>query len=553
MLPYDFTWIFALTVCFAIFDAYGIGANDVANSFATSVGSRSLKLWQAVVIALFTEAGGAMLLGAGVTDTIKDGIIVSSGFAKRPELLMQGFMSALIASSSWVMFATYLGLPVSTTHSIVGAVVGMGISAFGTNSVKWEWAGIGKIIASWFISPVLAGLIAALIYLISKYAVFRAKNTLRNGILAIPWYFAFTLTVMMYYIVSKNGKYKPISVSADVTTGVWKITGDWASVGAAIGATFGGVLLICFGFVVPFFIRLLEKEEDLKWYHIFYIWLVPTQPVNTELSARLRTQFTPDHVDAAIENAEAGEETVEKKETVEAVADTTSAPPAAATTQTSTNFATGAYNKVKGLLYNSLFMDVASIQSASAKTAHDAAVRYDNKTEYLYSFLQVCTAAFASLAHGSNDVANAIGPLAAVYQIWQTASVTSKVDVPFWMLAVGGIAIDLGLALYGYNIMKNLGNNMTYHSPSRGFSMELGAALTVITASFLGLPVSTTHCITGATVGVGLCNGNLAAINWKLFAWCFFGWIFTVPFAGACSGLLYALFTRGASFSYGGF
>jgi sodium-dependent phosphate transporter len=148
----------------------------------------------------------------------------------------------------------------------------------------------------------------------------------------------------------------------------------------------------------------------------------------------------------------------------------------------------------------------------------------------------------ASFAHGSNDVSNAVGPLSSVYEIWKTATVdvAGKVPVPLWILAYGGIAIDIGLATFGYKIIRVLGNNITLFTPSRGFSAELAAALTVLTCSKLGLPVSTTHCITGATVGIGLCNGKLSAVNWKMLSWCFFSWILTLPVTGLLGGLLFS-------------
>jgi phosphate/sulfate permease len=180
-------------------------------------------------------------------------------------------------------------------------------------------------------------------------------------------------------------------------------------------------------------------------------------------------------------------------------------------------------------------------QGDHLEKVHETAVKYDNKTEHLYSFLQVITASLNSFAHGSNDVANAVGPLAAIYSIWNSAQVPgAKTPVDIWILAFCGVGIDIGLVTYGYNVMRSLGNNITFHSPSRGFSMELGTSLTVLTASKIGLPVSTTHCITGATTAVGLCNGNIHAVNWRMIAWCFFSWVLTVPVAGGIAGLIFA-------------
>ncbi|CCO35880.1 Phosphate-repressible phosphate permease [Rhizoctonia solani AG-1 IB] len=181
---------------------------------------------------------------------------------------------------------------------------------------------------------------------------------------------------------------------------------------------------------------------------------------------------------------------------------------------------------------------------------HNRAAQYDNRTEHLYSFLQVMTAATASFAHGSNDVSNAIGPFATIYFTWHTGTFAgSKSPVAVWMLVFGGAAIVIGLATYGYNIMRVLGNRLTLHSPSRGFSMELGASLAVILASQVAVPVSTTQCITGATLAVGLCNGDLQALNWRMFGWIFFSWVLTIPCAGLLAGCIFGIIANAPRFS----
>ncbi|KAJ3124562.1 Na+/Pi symporter [Nowakowskiella sp. JEL0407] len=544
MQPLDpnYTWIFAITVFFAFLDAYTIGANDVANSFATSVGSRSLKLWHAVTIAIFTEAGGAILLGGSTADTIRNKIINVDLFAKQPELLMQGFMCALIASSSWVMYATYMGWPVSTTHSIVGAIAGFGISAFGPSAVDWSWSGMARIIASWLISPVLSGLIAASIFLLTKHFIMRysSSDSLQRGINAIPVYFGFALSVMLFYVILRNGRFEIVSVEVDLPTGSYIVKGNWGITMGVLAAILVVICLFGYFFIVPYFKRLLIEEEDLKWYHLFYIFAVPEQPPS-DIAKKLREQYTPDQVDVeANTHASSDSDSEDHTPVTLTVGELMDNHPGVAFKQF--------YTKTQTLLRNSLFMDVATAQGRHAAEMHGLAMKYDNKTEYLFSFLQVCTAAFASFSHGSNDVANSVGPLAGSYAIWTTGKLESKTGVPIWMLIFGAASLDLGLALYGYNIMKSLGNNLTYHSPSRGFTMEFGAALTVITASFLGLPVSTTHCITGATIAVGLCNGALGSVNWRMFTWMLFSWLLTVPFTGTVAGLLFAFTTRSAHF-----
>ncbi|KAJ3107435.1 Na+/Pi symporter [Phlyctochytrium bullatum] len=536
---------------FGFLDAYSIGANDVANSFATSVGSRSLTLWQAVCIALFTEFGGAMALGGETASTIKDSVMKISYFNARPDLLMAGFMCALIASSSWVMYATYMGWPVSTTHSIIGGLVGVGISAYGTDAINWGWdgKGIAYIVTGWVLAPTLAGILAATIFSITRYFVLSAQNSLRRGIFAIPVYFGLTTFIVTFYVVLKNNKgdFK-VEPKGGKTGNTVEVKGDAAFYFSIIGGITAFVLVFCYAFVVPYFIRRLEKEEKLKWYHLFYIHFVPTQPHDDNLDLWLKRTLTP-HVLQEEQNTEV-DVVVEKTEKDGVETTTTAAPNDTLVEGGAKGVLSKAFNKVKQLVYNSLFMDVASVQrSTKASEAHKVAVLYDNKTEFLYSFLQVMTAAFASFGHGANDVANALGPTAGVYQIWSNGAATAKAEFPKWLLAYCAFGIDAGLALYGYNIMRNLGNNLTYHSPTRGFSMELGAALSVITASFLGLPVSTTQCIMGATIAVGLCTGKFRAINWNMFGQTFASWCLTLPVAGVGAGCLYAVLTRGPSFT----
>jgi solute carrier family 20 (sodium-dependent phosphate transporter) len=213
--------------------------------------------------------------------------------------------------------------------------------------------------------------------------------------------------------------------------------------------------------------------------------------------------------------------------------------------------------KAKYYFFRGVDRDVVDEQLHGKKTmltgdlnkVHMHTAHFDNKTEHLYSFLQVLTASVASFAHGSNDVSNAIGPLSAIFLIWNSGKLSSKSPVPVWVLAYGGAAIVIGLWTYGYNIMRNLGNRLTLHSPSRGFSMELGSAITVILATRLGLPISTTQCITGATVGVGLSSGTLRAINWRMVAWIYMGWIITLPIAGIIAGCLLGIIINAPTWS----
>jgi sodium-dependent phosphate transporter len=525
MEPYSYQWILIIALVFAFLDAYGIGANDVANSFATSVGSRSLTLKKAIVIAIFTEFLGAVLLGGSTTDAVKNNIIDIKKFNKNPEVLMLGFMCALIGSSIFVVSATAINWPISTTHSIVGAIGGVGYAVFGWGGIRWET--VRDILISWIAAPGLSGLTSAAIFMITKFFILNAKDSLATGIMAIPFYFLFALGITTFYVLSKAP-----GINWDLPKAAK--AGKLGETALKIFPTTAGFalfyFLVCFFFLVPYFKRYLIEEEDLKWYHVFMPW-TPKQPKNENLGRFLKG-MAGDHDEKDIEGGVKETKVVEEEPEDDNVL--------------------SKLNRAKsfafGLLTKGINTDVAAVQGANQKKVHNAAVRYDNKTEYLFSFLQICTAAFASFAHGSNDVANAAGPLSAIVELYNTGKLDSKVPVPLWILALMGIAIDIGLMTMGYKIMSVLGNNLTYHTPSRGFSMELGAALAVVTASFLGIPVSTTHCITGSTIGVGLCNGTLGAVNWFGVAWILFGWVFTLPFAGGLSAGLLTLLLKAPKF-----
>ncbi|ORZ20298.1 phosphate transporter [Absidia repens] len=541
MQPGDYTWIFGVGMVFAFLDAYGIGANDVSNAFATSISSGSLTLIQASIIACFTEFLGALLLGSGTSETIKGGILSVANFADQPEMLMLAMLCAVFGSAVWVVFASTRGWPVSTTHSIVGAICGVGIAAFGGGSLKWEWGGISSIITSWFLSPVAAGLVAALLYTITKHVVLRRADSFKWGVRMVPIYFFFTMTINAFYIIYKGA---PGTDAASM------------SVGTVVGISFGvGAFFAAFAwfFFVPWVCRRVKDHEDLRWYHVFVIPILSKRPTLQQADPEMHaptataavTSPSPSAGDENIINEKIKDDT--KEEVLEESIETTEQEPTNGDIKSKlSQLKTKAINAAM----HGLRQDVRNLDSDHLKKVHAAAILYDDDAEYLFSFLQVLTACMASFSHGSNDVANAVGPLASIFDIWQNArvDVAGSVPVPIWVLAYGGVAIDIGLITMGYKVMRKMGNNITYFTPSRGFCAELAAALTVLTCSKLGLPVSTTHCITGATAGIGLCNGNWRAVNWKMIGWCFFSWILTLPAAGLLSGLLYAFGSNAPKF-----
>ncbi|OBT57328.1 hypothetical protein VE04_03177 [Pseudogymnoascus sp. 24MN13] len=537
---HQFDYIFAIAMIFGFLDAFMIGANDVANSWATSVSSRSVTLRQAMCLATVMEFAGAIGVGGRVADTIRTKIVNISFFEKDPAVLMVGMTCALVGSSIYLSVATRLGMPVSSTHSIMGGVIGMGIATVGANNVTWGWKGVAQVFAAWAIAPGLAGIFGAIIFTITKYGVLKRENPVRAAFFMVPIYFGFTTAILTMLIVWKGA-----TTIKNPSTAL--ILGCIFGVG-------GGVALLTVIFLLPYLYRLLIKDDwELKWYHLFFGPLllkrgpVPPQPEGHNIVTDYYKTFDygtaqadgtvapgPDTAEDVEKN---GSKPVSLQKNIDSPTDIDAEEqPKKSPFQTA-----------KRLLFRGVDMDVVSHQSKKSsalvgdlKSVHDAATHYDNKAEHTYSFLQVLTACTASFAHGANDVANAAGPLATVFTIWHSSKYELKKssDVPIWVLAYCGAALSIGLWFYGYNMMRQLGNRITLHSPSRGFSMELGSAVNVVMGTLVALPISTTQCISGATVGVGLCAGTWRAINWRMIAWIYFGWIITLPCTGIISGCL---------------
>ncbi|KAL7623698.1 Na+/Pi symporter [Parahypoxylon ruwenzoriense] len=573
MVLVQYDYLFAVGVIFAFLDAWNIGANDVANSWATSVASRSLTLLQAMIGASIMEFAGALGVGSRVADTIRTKIVSPDLYNGSPEVLMLGMVCAVTASSIWLTFATRIGLPVSTTHSIMGGVIGMGIASVGATKVTWVApssasgtdvinTGVVSVFLAWIIAPGLSGIFASIIFLITKYGVMLRKNPVMKAFALVPVYFGFTASLLVMLLLWKGGGYT-INLEDNILAAVIVCSGiGWA--------------LIIAIFLMPWLWRVVVKEDwQLRWYHI---------PLGPLLLRRGEVPPPPANFQGAIRNFYEGHLTKEELEAKRAAALARNDIEAAGSHEivTEANIADAIFKSskqsdagsdefvvpekksligpkpegvpwysgemlfwyLKKALFNGVDQDVVNMQrkkdilSGDLEEKHARAAHYDNKAEFMYSFLQIMTACTASFTHGANDVSNAIGPFATIYQIWQTEEIPKKPDVPIWILAFGGAAIVVGLWTYGYHIMANLGNRLTLNSPSRGFSMELGSAVTIILATRLKLPVSTTQCITGAIVGVGLCNGDWRALNWRMIGWIYGGWILTLPCAGIISGCL---------------
>ncbi|KAM5343122.1 hypothetical protein ACJ41O_014088 [Fusarium nematophilum] len=569
----QYDYLFAVGTIFAFLDAWNIGANDVANSWASSVSSRSISYFQAMIGASLMEFSGALGVGGRVADTIRTKIVDVEAFNDSPALLMLGMVCAVVASATYLTFATRMGFPVSTTHSILGGVLGMGVGALGGSGITWIGykengsvdieQGVVQVFLAWIIAPMLSGIFAAAIFLFTKYGVLLRNNPAMKGLILVPFYFWVTASLIVMLLIWKGGSYEVNLTEAQIP-----------GVIVAAGAGWGLLMAI---FLVPWLYRVVIKEDwQLKGYHIFQGPLllrrgpVPPPPADFQGVVRnfyeghlTREELEERRAQQAVQNPEDLEVGHEKK----AVGDNVSeeVPQNTAPQHKSMigpkpdgPWYTGAFIwwAIKFAILHGVDKDIVSSQSEKSVVAgdvaeiHARAEHFDNRTEFLYTFLQVMTAASASFVHGANDVANAVGPYASIYQIWQSGEVPgSQAQVPLWILAFGGAGIVIGLWTYGYNIMRNLGNRVTLMSPARGFSMELGSVITIILATRLKLPVSTTQCITGAIVGVGLCNGDWRSINWRMVGWIYLGWFITVPTAGIISGCMMAFITNAPNWS----
>ena len=406
--------LFAAFVGFVM--AYGVGANDVANAMGTSVGSKALTIKQAIIIAAIFEFTGAFFAGGEVTSTIRSGIIDAKVFAEIPELLAYGMIAALIAAGTWLLVATYFGWPVSTTHSIVGAIIGFGAVGVGMDAVHWDE--VGGIVGSWVVTPVLSGILAFLIFMSAQKLIFDTENPLVAAKKYVPFYMVFAAFIMAFVTITKGLKHVGIKLS----------TQDGLLLCVAIAVTVGVIGKIA--------INMVKIDPDA-----------------------------------------------------------------------------------------------------------DKEMHFTN-VEKIFGILMIFTACCMAFAHGSNDVANAIGPLAAVVGVIQSGGqVLDKVSLSWWILPLGAVGIVIGLMTFGARVIETIGSNITHLTPSRGFAAEIAAASTVVIASGLGLPISTTQTLVGAVLGVGMARG-IAALNLSVIRNIFVSWVVTLPI-GAVLSIIFFYIIKG--------
>ncbi|MCP5442913.1 MAG: inorganic phosphate transporter [Chromatiaceae bacterium] len=408
------TVFLVLAIIFGFYMTWGIGANDVANAMGTSVGSGAITVKQAIIVAAIFEFAGAFIAGGQVTATIRKGIIDPAAITGQPELLVYGMLAALLAAAIWLMVATSRGWPVSTTHSIVGAIVGFAVAGIGMEAVKW--GKIGSIVASWVVSPLIGGTIALLLMISVRKLILNADNPFERA------------------------------------------------------KTYGPVYVFLVGWIVA----LVTMFKGLK------------------------------HLNLHLTMGE--------------------------------SFITATVIGIIVAVIGKMLINKVKIDTTADRDFHYASV------EKVFTPMMVFTACAMAFAHGSNDVANGIGPMAAVVSIIDSGGqVGQKASLPLWILLMGGVGIVIGLATMGYKVMQTIGTKITELTPTRGFCATLAAATTVVLASKTGLPVSTTHIAVGCVMGVGLARG-VGALDMRVIGNIVVSWVVTLPAGGILAALFFFLF-----------
>ena len=405
-----------LAVVLGLYMTWGIGANDVANAMGTSVGSGAISVKQAIIIAAIFEFSGAFLAGGHVTKTIRKGIIDPTPIMGTPEILVYGMLSALIAAAIWLTIASWMGWPVSTTHSIIGSIVGFAIVGIGVDAVNWPK--IVTIVLSWIVSPLVGGAIAFLLMRSIQKFILDTDTPFLNAKRYAPYYVFIVGFVISLVTLFKGLKHLDIELSI--------------------------VQSLIYAFIFGVFVTVIA--------HIII------NRISMKLDESIHDQF--------------------------------------------------------------------------------------NQIEKIFGIMMIFSASAMAFAHGSNDVANGIGPMAAIVSIVESGGeMAQKSSLPLWILLIGGFGIVLGLATFGYRVMQTIGSKITELVPTRGFSAELAAAATVVIASRTGIPVSTTQIAVGAVMGVGLARG-IGALDLRVVGGIMMSWVITLP-VGALLSIFFFFFFRG--------
>jgi solute carrier family 20 (sodium-dependent phosphate transporter) len=489
----QFLWIVIVAFLFGFIYAFGIGANDVANAFASTVASKSLTLFQAVIAAAIFEFGGSVLLGAQVTGTIRSKIFDIKLYEEEPQIVMLGMFTSLITSTFMLLSATYFGLPVSTTHTIVGGIMGFSICAKGFSSISLDVA--SKIFISWILSPGISAIFAFIFFFFVKKFIMTSPNPYTRAYYTFPLILFVFIGIDMFYILYK-GMNNVIGDSLELS---WVIPSSFG-----IGALFGLVWILILGPIAKKRIerKMAEREEQANAKSVEKEQAVVDAGVDCDEEIDCDKKIDMDVQPTAPEKI-VKEKDIELAEPEEKKS---------------------LYKKFTDMTYGQDLHEQSMREDENAVKLWDEAEEFDPTAEQMFTYVQVFTACLNSFAHGANDVANAIAPLSAILLIYDTGELSSKAPVEKWILVYGGFGIVMGLLFYGYKVMKSLGYKLTKLSPSRGACAELAASLFVVTASVLEIPVSSTQAIVGAVAGVGL-TGGLHNIGWFWFVKICVGWV----------------------------
>ncbi len=457
-----------IVLAIGFYMAWNIGANDVSNAMGTSVGSGALTLRRAVFLAAILEFSGAFFVGSNVSETVQKGLIDTDMFLMQPNVLILGMCAALFGTSVWLQIASYFGWPVSTTHAIVGAILGFGGLIGGAEAI--QWAEVLSIAASWIISPVIAGILAYVIFSLLQRNILFAMNPSEATRKLLPFLIFIVFTTFGLCLIFNGLENLNLNISFPQALGISLLSGLVASG-------------ICYWIVQRIPISEIERPPPSR--------NLPQSVVSLEKAIKHLQRV---HV-ASFDKT---------------------------------------HEKVGELL-----TEVRSLSATLRQETHfsERTSEYRN-VEKMFVYLQILSACFVAFAHGANDVANAIGPVAAVLDIIKNGQISEVASIPSWLLAFGGLGIVIGLATWGWRVIETIGKKITELTPTRGFCAEFGAATTILIASKLGMPISTTHCLVGAVLGVGFARG-IRALNLNVIRDIILSWVITIPASATMSILAF--------------
>ncbi|XP_063776037.1 sodium-dependent phosphate transporter 2 [Pseudophryne corroboree] len=643
----EYLWMVIVGFIIAFVLAFSVGANDVANSFGTAVGSGVVTLRQACILASIFETAGSVLLGAKVGETIRKGIIDVNLYNNSVDLLMAGEVSAMVGSAVWQLIASFLRLPISGTHCIVGATIGFSLVAIGTHGVQWMQ--LVKIVASWFISPLLSGLMSGALFMSIKYFILNKEDPVPNGLQALPIFYAATIGINAFSILYTGAPLLgmqtfPVWATALISIGiailfallVWFFVCPWmrrkiasrlkkealsriseesldkiqdedaavfkelpgakgndesvvpltsSTTEAAIGSdsVANGTTRVPYGRAASmtngsirspisngtFSFEGHNMKSDVHVYHtvhkdsglykdllhkIHFDRVTDDRPAHENNYRVLRrnnsyTCYTAAICGMPVHSTFKALDTPTREDSEKLVGDTVSYSKKRIRYDSYSSYCNAVAEAEIEAEEGGIEMKLAS-ELADPNPPPDDSLEEDkeekdtSQVHLLFHFLQILTACFGSFAHGGNDVSNAIGPLVALWLIYQHGGVLQEATTPVWLLLYGGVGICAGLWVWGRRVIQTMGKDLTPITPSSGFTIELASALTVVVASNIGLPISTTHCKVGSVVAVGWIRSR-KAVDWRLFRNIFLAWFVTVPVAGLFSAGVMAIFQYG--------